>query len=251
MTRFDDDEGMRWTRDEQVLAGELGQDEPELTALVAAVRSMADAPPPPPSAALQQMLQDGIPDTLPAADLVTDELAERRRLRGNGRRVGLGVRIAVGAVAAAIIATGAAALEPVPEAVRGPARAIISGVADLLTPWSSNDPPGREQSGATSGAEQGTNQGGEPGSETGNGLQPGSTPEPDDVGNQNRGTPEPESPAEELGRPADVGQPADPAPPAPDGTVTDTGAGDPSAPPDATAGEPDPGRPYPYRAIGR
>jgi len=44
MTRFDDDRDMRWTRDDRLLAGDLAEEEPELTALVSAVRSMADAP---------------------------------------------------------------------------------------------------------------------------------------------------------------------------------------------------------------
>jgi hypothetical protein len=131
VSRSDDDKSVRRTRDDRVLAGELADDEPELTALVAAVRAMADAPPPAPSTALARVL-DG--DVSELADDPSDELASRRRLRD---RPGLrrAARITVGIVAAATLATGAAALEPMPEVIREPARAVWSGIADVVAPW--------------------------------------------------------------------------------------------------------------------
>lgn len=254
MTRFDDDRDMRWTRDDRLLAGDLAEEEPELTALVSAVRSMADAPPPPPTTALQQVLQEGLPDASTGADPAIDELARRRLRRDTGQRVRLGVRIALGVVAAAAVATGAAALEPVPEVIREPARAIISGVSDLLPPWSSDDAPAREESGETAGklqrewsGETGDEQRPVPATEPGapdprgGATRPDSTPSPDDVGNQNGATPGPQAPVEAPGQPADPGAPDEPGPPASGGQ----GAGAPSAPPDVNIGAPVSGRPYP------
>lgn len=135
MSRFDDDQDMEPTWDERLLAGDLAQDEPELTAVISAVRAVADAPPPPPSAALRQLLRDGLPESVEPPSENGDELAARRRLRDR-RGVRRGLRIAVAAMAAGVVATGAAALEPMPEAIREPARALVTGFTETFTPWS-------------------------------------------------------------------------------------------------------------------
>lgn len=115
--------------DERLLAGEPVPEEPELTALVVAVRSLANAPAPLPTPALLQVLSEGLPVDAPVS------LSRHRRSRRSTI-----VKIAIGAAVAAAAATGAAALEG-PEAVREPARSFFSGVADLFTPWESQPQP--------------------------------------------------------------------------------------------------------------
>ena len=115
--------------DERLLTGEPVPEEPELTAVVAALRSMADAPAPLPTPALAQVLSEGLPADPPVS------LNRYRR----SRRSTL-VKIALGAAVAAAAATGAAALE-IPETLREPARSFFSGVADLFAPGESQPQP--------------------------------------------------------------------------------------------------------------
>ena len=67
MSDLDDYQDMRRI-DERLLAGEPVPGEPELTALVSAVRSLAEAPAPLPTPELARVLSEGLPADRPAED---------------------------------------------------------------------------------------------------------------------------------------------------------------------------------------
>lgn len=192
--------------DERLLAGEPVPEEPELTALVFAVRSLADAPAPLPTPALAQMLSEGLPADPPAS------LSRHRR----SRRSTL-VKIALGAAVAAAAATGAAALE-IPESVREPARSFFTGVADLFTPWESQPRQQPQPQPETGGPSEPV--GGQPADKTTSQPDPASSPE----GGKRPGAPANPATPQPPGNPdVNPGPADDPGPPVDPGPPGDTG----------------------------
>jgi hypothetical protein len=212
-----DDQDMRRI-DELLLAGEPVPQEPELTALVCAVRSLADAPAPLPSPELEQVLRSGVPLDPPAP------LSRHRRKRGS-----LLAKITLGAAVAAGAATGAAALD-LPESVGGPARAFFEGVANFFTPGAARSEP-QPAPGSPSEVQRA---GDEP-AENSPGHVPGGLPE----GAEGRPTPGPATP----GPPPEVNPgPPDGVPGPPDTFPGSTGTfpGSTGMFPGSTGGLPDP-----------
>ena len=135
MSPFDDDQDMS-AREDDVLSGRPVESEPELVAFVAALRATADEPAGRPNLALAALLRDGLP---PAAtgSRVRSPRSRRPAVRNPLRALaglGLGAKILLGAGIAAASVTGAATIDAVPDAVQGPASAIVSGVVHLFAP---------------------------------------------------------------------------------------------------------------------
>ncbi|WP_155859504.1 hypothetical protein [Cellulomonas sp. KRMCY2] len=125
---------MRADQVDVVLAGAAAPDEPELSAFVASLRAAADVPGPRPTAALQQLLDEGL---APAVASRRTPAPVRRRPGRTLTGLGLAAKIALGAGLAAASVAGAAAFDGVPDVIQEPARAIVSGVVDLVTPGGS------------------------------------------------------------------------------------------------------------------
>lgn len=135
MSPFDDDQDMRACEDD-LLRGRPVLSEPELVAFVAALRATADEPAPRPSLALAALLRDGL---TPAATGPRVRAPRHRwtALRNPLRTVaglGLGAKILLGAGIAAASVTGAATIDAVPDAIQGPAIAVVSDVVHLFAP---------------------------------------------------------------------------------------------------------------------
>ena len=147
MSPVDDDQNMRALddTDELLLTGRaVPPAEAGLAGLVAELRATAAEPAPRPSAALSALLRDGLPPS-PAP---VRSVAGARSIRAAAWRhpwrtaagLGLAARIVLGAGVAVASVGGAAAIDGVPDVVQRPARAVVSGVADLFT----TDPAVRE-----------------------------------------------------------------------------------------------------------
>lgn len=173
MSPRDDSQDMGALHDDRLLGGMPVDDEPGLVALVAALRTSAQAPAPRPSAALGALLRDGLPAGGARAgsparshpSLVRDtpgpgwsvrlasrraaSLREARRTRRPGstgpRRTvlamlrwiaGLGVVGQIGLTAglAAAAVGGAAGVDVLPDAVQQPAREVVDWVVDAVVP---------------------------------------------------------------------------------------------------------------------
>lgn len=159
MSHRDDVRGVRDDLDR--LLADPAADEAGLAAVLCLLRSTAQGSPPEPGPALRRLMEHGSPQVVPIRSRLATQaaLVERRRraVRAGFAGLGAGVKVALVAGAAAAL-TGAAVVEPVPDVVREPARAVITQLGDVVAPW------GR-------GARDGTGRGG--GGEHGPGPDPG------------------------------------------------------------------------------
>jgi hypothetical protein len=123
---------------------------------VRALRSLGEQVPPSPTQDLEQLFVAGVPRAQLRKERQAVRAAlRRRRLRRGALSLGLGAKLALGAAAAAVAVTGAT-LEPVPDVVREPARALIGQVTGIK--WSEPEGSLDEPSGvmSTEGAPEGS-----------------------------------------------------------------------------------------------
>lgn len=237
-------------------AGDLA-DEPGLAEVVAALRAFADEPAPRPTPELARVLRDGVVPEPIALDT-------RRNARPMVRRAvvsaAFGVKIALAGAAAAAALTGAATLEPVPEAIREPARDLVEQVTGVL-PWVTDDdaepadddePADDARSGAGEAAtEEAPGHGGDVPGLNPRGEVPG-------LGDEHRATPTPTPggpaapPADPPGnQPTDPGRPEDAGQGRGPGSGKDVGRPDNPGRPSEAPGQPAGDHPYPPAVPGR
>lgn len=127
-------------------------DEAGLAARLRLLRSTAQGPPPEPTPALRRLLEHGAPAVVPIRSRLAAQAAvvERRRraVRAGFAGLGVGVKVALVAGAAAAV-TGVAVVDPVPDVIREPTRAVITQLGDVVAPWGrgARDGTGRGQGG--------------------------------------------------------------------------------------------------------
>lgn len=171
MSHRDDVRGVRDDLDR--LLADPAADEAGLAAVLRLLRSTAQGSPPEPGPALRRLMEHGSPQAVPIRSRLATQaaLVERRRraVRAGFAGLGAGVKVAlVAGVAAAL--TGAAVVDPVPDVVREPARAVITQLGDVVAPWGRG---ARDGTGRGGGPDRGGGAEQDPGADPGGGAERG------------------------------------------------------------------------------